>query len=66
MGPHTFNFQQAAEMALAAGAAGRVDNIVTGVARAVALAGDAREREAMSRRALAFSAQHRGAARRWG
>jgi 3-deoxy-D-manno-octulosonic-acid transferase len=64
MGPHTFNFQQAAEMALAAGAAGRVDNIVTGVARAVALAGDAREREAMSRRALAFSAQHRGAARR--
>ncbi len=41
MGPHTFNFAQAAELALAAGAAMRVADLDEGVAQAVALAGDA-------------------------
>ncbi len=65
MGPHTFNFAQAAELALAAGAARRVDDITSGVQQAVALAaapGSAAERAAMAGRALAFAAQHRGAA----
>ena len=63
MGPHTFNFAQAAEMSLAAGAARRVADIDEGVRCAVGLAGDA-SREAASRKALAFAAQHRGAAER--
>ena len=61
MGPHTFNFDQAAELALAAGAALRVPDIGAGVAAAVALAGDERG-VAMSAHALAFAAAHRGAA----
>jgi 3-deoxy-D-manno-octulosonic-acid transferase len=67
MGPHTFNFAQAAELALAAGAARRVDGITAGVRQAVALAAApsaADERSAMAERALAFAAQHRGAAAR--
>ncbi len=63
MGPHTFNFEQAAELALQAGAAQRVRDIDEGVALAVALAGGA-ERPAAAERALAFAAAHRGAARR--
>jgi 3-deoxy-D-manno-octulosonic-acid transferase len=63
MGPYTFNFAQAAELSLAAGAAIRVQTIDEGVARAVALAGDA-DRDAWSARALAFAAEHRGAALR--
>ena len=63
MGPHTFNFAQAAELALHAGAALRVADITQAVARAVQLPGSA-EQAAMSDRALTFAAQHRGAARR--
>ena len=63
MGPHTYNFQEAAERALAAGAAERVLNIEAGVARAVAVAGDP-GRTAWVQRALAFAAQHGGAAAR--
>jgi 3-deoxy-D-manno-octulosonic-acid transferase len=63
MGPHTFNFAQAAELALAAGAALRVENIDEGVARAVALAGDP-ARNDWVRHAMAFAAAHRGAALR--
>lgn len=63
MGPHTFNFEQAATQALAAGAAVRVASIDDGVAQAAAIATDA-AREAWSQRALAFAAHHRGAARR--
>ena len=63
MGPHTFNFAQAAELALAAGAAQRVANIGAGVACAIALTvGDAGT--VMASNALAFAAQHRGAAQR--
>ncbi len=63
MGPHTFNFAQAAELALAAGAALRVETIDEGVARAVALAGDP-ARNDWVRHAMAFAAAHRGAAMR--
>jgi 3-deoxy-D-manno-octulosonic-acid transferase len=63
MGPHTFNFAQAAELALAAGAAVRVPDLEAGVLRAVSLAVGA-DRIAASGRALDFAAQHRGAADR--
>ena len=63
MGPHTFNFTQAAELALAAGAAERVADIEAGVRRAVRIArGDGAT--AMRERALAFADGHRGAAQR--
>jgi 3-deoxy-D-manno-octulosonic-acid transferase len=63
MGPHTFNFLQAAEWAEAAGAAERVADIQAAVTRAVAVTTDP-ARDAWSARALAFAAQHRGAAAR--
>jgi 3-deoxy-D-manno-octulosonic-acid transferase len=63
MGPHTFNFAQAAELALAAGAAVRVADLEAGVRTAVALA-RADDRAATAGRALAFAAEHRGAADR--
>ena len=64
MGPHTFNFGQAAEGALAAGAALRVAGIDEGVSCATELAGDPPARERASQQALAFAARHRGAAER--
>lgn len=64
MGPHTFNFAEAATLSLAAGASLRVADMAEGVARAVALLGQADEREACARRAVAFAGQHRGAAER--
>jgi 3-deoxy-D-manno-octulosonic-acid transferase len=75
MGPHTFNFAQAAELALAAGAALRVATIDEGVAQAVAISrgldgaqgaegDDGAEGSSWSSRALAFAATHRGAAQR--
>ncbi|MBX3643141.1 MAG: lipid IV(A) 3-deoxy-D-manno-octulosonic acid transferase [Rubrivivax sp.] len=63
MGPHTFNFSEAAELSLAAGAALRVADLDEGVARAVALARDP-ARDDWARRARAFAAAHRGAAAR--
>ncbi len=67
MGPHTFNFAEAAELALAAGAALRLPDIGAAVRRAAALAADAAaadERRAMAAAALAFAERHRGAAAR--
>jgi len=63
MGPHTFNFAQAAELALASGAAVRVADIEAGVAEALALLGTSRLGD-MSRAAVTFAAAHRGAAER--
>ena len=63
MGPHTFNFAQAAELALAAGAAVRVPDFAAGIAAALAILAGAR-RAAMAEAALAFAAAHRGAAAR--
>ena len=63
MGPHTFNFAQAAGLALAAGAAVWVPDLAAGVAAALAILADER-RAAMAEAALAFAAAHRGAAAR--
>lgn len=66
MGPHTFNFAQAAEDALAAGAAERAPDVPAAVARAcmlLAAPGEA-ERSAMAARARSFASEHRGAAAR--
>jgi 3-deoxy-D-manno-octulosonic-acid transferase len=64
MGPHTFNFSEAAELSLAAGAAQRVGAMQEGVAAAVALARDTQGRKAAVEAAERFSAAHRGAAQR--
>jgi 3-deoxy-D-manno-octulosonic-acid transferase len=63
MGPHTYNFGEAAELARAAGAALRVADLDEGVTRAVALTRDP-SRKALVRHALQFTAEHRGAAER--
>jgi 3-deoxy-D-manno-octulosonic-acid transferase len=63
MGPHTWNFDEAATLALAAGAALREAGLDAALARALALVGNA-ECAAMAERALVFAAAHRGAARR--
>ena len=63
-GPHTFNFAEATELALAAGAAERCATLADAVSRGLALCGDAAARLDMSARALVFSSAHRGAAAR--
>jgi 3-deoxy-D-manno-octulosonic-acid transferase len=63
MGPHTYNFAEAAEGSLAAGASQRVADIAEGVARAVALARSPVRNEWVQR-AFSFAAAHRGAAQR--
>jgi len=63
MGPHTFNFEQAAAGALSERAALRVAGLGEGVARAIALACDP-QRVQWSQRALGFAELHKGAARR--
>ncbi|MDH4052676.1 MAG: 3-deoxy-D-manno-octulosonic acid transferase [Rubrivivax sp.] len=62
MGPHTFNFADAAERSLAAGASIRVDDMAHAVTRAAALATDS-ARNRWVEAALAFASAHRGAAR---
>jgi 3-deoxy-D-manno-octulosonic-acid transferase len=67
MGPHTFNFADVAERALAEGAAQRVANMADGVALAVEIttAGESAARLLIGRvQATAFARRHRGAARR--
>ena len=63
MGPHTFNFEQAADNAIAERAALRVAGIDEGVARAIELTRDALHAQ-WSERAVAFAQMHKGAARR--
>jgi 3-deoxy-D-manno-octulosonic-acid transferase len=64
MGPHTFNFAEAAENALAAGAAVRVPTLDEAVRQAAAIASDAERRAAHAQAALRFAQAHRGAAAR--
>jgi 3-deoxy-D-manno-octulosonic-acid transferase len=64
MGPHTFNFAEAAQLAQAAGAALRVDSMEEGVRAAVALAADVNRREIAAGVASAFAAAHQGAAQK--
>lgn len=64
MGAHTFNFAEAADMALASGAAQRVDNLAQAVTRAAALSANASELQHAREAALAFARKHRGATER--
>jgi 3-deoxy-D-manno-octulosonic-acid transferase len=63
MGPHTFNFAEAAELSLAAGASRRAATLDAGVAQALAALNDP-ARAAMARASVVFAATHRGAAQR--
>lgn len=63
MGPHTFNFAQAARLSLKARASVRAETLAEGVQRAVALSLDPKRNEWVQR-ALDFAAQHRGASAR--
>jgi 3-deoxy-D-manno-octulosonic-acid transferase len=62
MGPHTFNFDEAARLAEASGAALRVASMQEGVRAAVAMAHDARARGDAAAHGERFAAEHRGAA----
>ena len=64
MGPHTFNFAQAAEMAQLEGAAYEVPDMAQALDRALQLVQDPLALEASSSAALAFALRHAGAARR--
>jgi 3-deoxy-D-manno-octulosonic-acid transferase len=64
MGPHTFNFAEAAGLAQAAGAALRVQTMEEAVREAVTLTADPTRRDAAVRAAATFAAAHQGAAGR--
>ncbi|RZI97288.1 MAG: 3-deoxy-D-manno-octulosonic acid transferase [Variovorax sp.] len=64
MGPSTFNFSEAAELSLAAGAAQRVADMEQAVKAALAIVNNPAKRESMVQAALAFSSSNRGAAQR--
>jgi 3-deoxy-D-manno-octulosonic-acid transferase len=64
MGPHTFNFAQAAQLSEEAGAALRVQDMQEGVRAAVQLAADPARHESAVRSARAFALAHQGAARK--
>ena len=61
LGPHTHNFAQAAEDAVDAGAALRVEDAGAALTQAQALLADTEKRKKMSATALKFAADHRGA-----
>ena len=63
MGPHTFNFAQAADSSVEAGAALRVADMAEGVQQAVAIATDTPAQARMREAALHFAQTHRGAAK---
>jgi 3-deoxy-D-manno-octulosonic-acid transferase len=64
MGPHTFNFAQAAEMAEAEGAALRCADLADALRQGAALLADATALARTRQAALAWSVAHRGATRR--
>lgn len=64
LGPHTFNFAQVSDEAIAAGAALRVADADALFRTAAALLRDDAARLAMGQSALQFAQQHRGATRR--
>ena len=61
VGPHTYNFEEAAKGAVRAGAAIRVADAAQAVQAAREIAADAPRREEMGRKAREFVAAHRGA-----
>ena len=64
MGPHTYNFKQAAELALKAGAAERFSTLSEAVAQAHALALNQPQQAQMAQAAQRFSFEHQGAVAR--
>jgi 3-deoxy-D-manno-octulosonic-acid transferase len=64
VGPHTYNFEEASEGAIAAGAAVRVADADEALRTAAALELDGARRADMGEKALAFVAAHRGAVER--
>lgn len=64
IGPHTFNFEQATEMAIAAGAAQRVQNSDDLAQHLQALFADTHTQQVMGAAALRFSNESRGATQR--
>jgi len=64
MGPHTFNFAEAANLAEAAGAALRVQDMAQGMTTALQLVNSGVDENAHVAACLAFSQAHRGAAQR--
>jgi 3-deoxy-D-manno-octulosonic-acid transferase len=64
VGPYTYNFAQAAESAIAAGAALRVNDAGEAIRQARALLQDRGLRERMGSAGVAFCAAHRGAVER--
>ncbi len=64
MGPHTFNFLEAAELAEAAGAALRVADMAEGLQCAINLTRDGQQHKTCVQAALAFAAAHQGATAR--
>jgi 3-deoxy-D-manno-octulosonic-acid transferase len=62
LGPHTFNFAEAAELALQAGAAQRAADLAEGAALACVLARDAARHQAMQASCQHFAQAHSGAA----
>jgi 3-deoxy-D-manno-octulosonic-acid transferase len=64
IGPHTYNFAQAAESAVAAGAAVRVNGAEEVMQLARSILQDAGLRERMGKAGFAFCAAHRGATER--
>jgi 3-deoxy-D-manno-octulosonic-acid transferase len=64
IGPHMFNFEQASQDAVAAGAAIRVKDAADALQEAYALLNDRPRREAMSAAALGWTKAHQGATQR--
>ena len=64
IGPHTFNFNEATEDALGAGAALRVPTFDAMIGLALELIADPARRERMARAGIAFADAHRGATAR--
>lgn len=64
VGPHTFNFQEAAEQAVACGAARRVISAEDALRQAATLLADPAVRQDMGEAGRAFAAAHRGATAR--
>jgi 3-deoxy-D-manno-octulosonic-acid transferase len=64
VGPSTYNFEEAADGAIGAGAAIRVGDARAALALAAALGRDAARRERMGRNAREFVVAHRGAIER--
>ncbi len=64
MGPHTFNFDEAASLAQEAGAARRCADLASAVATAQRLVQQPLRQQAMAREASRFAKAHRGAAQR--